>query len=106
MAVGYSFEMLMLYAWSLGIGTVVVGGTMDRPDFERVMMPCMSPLGYPAGKMSVRVRMMRGAIKADSRNAFKTLFFDGTFDLPLTKEKTGKLAETDMEYIASYRILQ
>ncbi|MCM1569444.1 MAG: nitroreductase [Roseburia sp.] len=99
-AVGYSLEMLVLYAWSLGIGTVWVGGTMDRPAFERgmmlkpdEMMPCMSPLGYPAGKMSVRERMMRGAIKADSRNAFETMFFDGTFDVPLTKEKAGKLAE-------------
>lgn len=98
-AFGYSFEMLVLYAQSLGIGTVWVGGTMDRAAFERAMelkademMPCMSPLGYPAKKMSIKENMMRKGIKADSRNSFETMFFDGTFGIPLTPEKAGSLA--------------
>ena len=99
-AFGYSFEMFVLYAQSIGIGTVWIGGTMDRSAFERALvleqnevMPCVSPLGYPAGKKSVRETMMRKAIKADSRNSFETIFFDGTFDVPLTKEAAGRLAE-------------
>ena len=99
-AFGYSFEMFVLYAWSIGIGTVWIGGTMDRSAFERAcvleqneMMPCVSPLGYPAGKMSVRETMMRKAIRANSRNPFETIFFDSTFDVPLTKEAAGRLAE-------------
>ena len=36
-AFGYSFEKLVLYAQSLGIGTVWVGGTMDRGAFEKAM---------------------------------------------------------------------
>ena len=56
-------------------------------------MPCVSPLGYPAEKMSIREGMMRKAIKADQRKPFETLFFDGTFNNPLTKEKAGRLAE-------------
>lgn len=98
-AFGYSLEMLVLYAQSLGIGTVWVGGTMDRSAFERAMelgeneiMPCMSPLGYPAKKLSVREAVMRKAIKADSRIPFDELFFDGSFDTPLTEEKAGELA--------------
>ncbi|MDE7294257.1 MAG: nitroreductase family protein, partial [Oscillospiraceae bacterium] len=98
-ALGYSFEMLVLYAQSIGIGTVWIGGTMDRSAFERAMgleqnevMPCVSPLGYPAEKKSVREKMMRKAIKADSRNPFETLFFDGTFDVPLTEKAAGRLA--------------
>ena len=98
-AFGYSFELLVLYAQSLGIGTVWVGGTMDRAAFERAMeleadeiMPCMSPLGYPAKKMSIREGIMRKGIKADSRNPFDSLFFDGEFGVPLTPEKAGKLA--------------
>jgi nitroreductase len=54
-AFGYSFERLVLYAWSLGIGTTWIGGTMKRELFEKAaglsdgeMMPCVSPLGYPA----------------------------------------------------------
>ncbi|MCH5325359.1 MAG: nitroreductase [Eubacterium sp.] len=99
-AFGYSFELLVLYAQSIGVGTVWVGGTMDRKAFEQAMelgqnerMLCMSPLGYPAKKMSLRESMMRKAIKADSRLPFDKLFFDGGFDIPLTEEKAGRLAQ-------------
>lgn len=97
-AIGYSFEMLILYAQSLGIGTVWVGGTMDRAAFERAMelaedevMPCVSPLGYPAKKMSLRETMMRKGIKADDRMAFEELFFNGSFSTPLSPKSAGKL---------------
>ena len=98
-AVGYSMEKLVLYAQSLGIGTVWIGGTMDRAAFERAiglledeMMPCISPLGYPSKKLSVKENVMRKAIKADSRLPIEELFFDGTFDVPLTEAKAGRLA--------------
>lgn len=97
-AFGYSFELLVLYAQSLGIGTVWVGGTMDRAGFERAMeladdevMPCVSPLGYPAKKMSLRETMMRKGVKADERMAFGEVFFDGSFNTALTHERAGKL---------------
>lgn len=99
-AFGYSFELLVLYAQSLGIGTVWIGGTMDRAAFTRAMalgegerMPCVSPLGYPAEKMSLRETVMRKAVKADARLPFEELFFDGTFSNPLTEEKADKLAK-------------
>lgn len=97
-AFGYSFELLVLYAQSIGIGTVWLGGTMNRSAFEDAMeldsdemMPCASPLGYPAQKMSLKESMMRKAIKANERLPFEELFFDGSFDAPLTKEKAGGL---------------
>lgn len=98
-AFGYSFEMLVLYAQSLGIGTVWLGGTMNRSAFEAAMeldidemMPCASPLGYPAEKMSLKENMMRKAIKANERLTFEKLFFEGEFNTPLTYEKAGILA--------------
>ncbi len=98
-AFGYSFELLILYAQSLGLGTVWVGGTMDRPAFEQAMklnvdevMPCMSPLGYPRKKMSLRESMMRKAVKADERMGFEELFFDGSFAVSLTREKAETIA--------------
>ena len=36
-AFGFSFEKMVLYAWSLGIGTTWIGGTLDRPHFEKVL---------------------------------------------------------------------
>lgn len=97
-AFGYSMEMLVLYAQSLGIGTTWIGGTMDRSAFERAMqleadekMPCVTPVGYPAPKMSLRESMMRKGVRADDRVPFETLFFDGSFSNPLKEEKAGSL---------------
>lgn len=97
-AFGYSFEKLVLFAQSLGVGTVWIGGTMDRKAFEKAMcleedevMPCVSPLGYTAKKMSLREGMMRKGVKADVRMEFEELFFYDSFEQPLTKEKAGDL---------------
>ncbi len=96
-AFGYAFEKLVLYAESLGIGTTWIAGTMDRPAFEKAMelkadevMPCVSPLGYPAKKMSLRETMMRKGVRADSRMEFSELFFDGSFEKPLSENTPYK----------------
>ena len=97
-AFGYSFEELVLYAQSLGLGTVWLGGTMNRSAFERAMgladgesMPCATPIGYPSDKMTVRETVMRKAIKADERIPFEELFFDGSFNTSLSRERAGLL---------------
>ena len=89
-AFGYSFEKLVLFAWSLGIGTTWIGGTMKRELFEKAagvsegeMMPCITPLGYPAKKRSVREKAMRKAVAADTRLPSEKLFFDGAWGVPL-----------------------
>lgn len=89
-AFGYTFEKLLLYADSLGLGTVMIGGTMDRSAFERAMelsedevMPCVSPVGVPAQKPSFRETMMRKGVKADTRLDFASLFFDSGLRQPL-----------------------
>lgn len=98
-AFGYSFEVFVLYAQSLGLGTVWLGGTMNRDAYERAMelgndemMPCASPIGYEAKKMSMRESMMRKAVKADARLPFEELFFDGSLDKPLNQEQAGVFA--------------
>lgn len=95
-AFGYSFEHFVLYAQSLGIGTVWMGGTMNRPAFEKAMnladgemMPCVSPIGFAAEKMSVREKLMRNSIKADERMPFEKLFYNAEFNTPLTKDTAG-----------------
>ena len=98
-AFGYSFEQLVLRAQDLGLGTVWLGGTMNRAAYEKAMelgenemMPCASPLGYPAQRMSVREAMMRKAIKADERLPFESLFFDGDATTPLSRKIAGNSA--------------
>ena len=92
-AFGYSFEKLVLYAWSLGIGTVWIGGTMKRDLFEKAaqlesdeMMPCVSPLGYPAQKRSLKETMMRKGVGADSRIMSDKLFFEAEWGQPLESD--------------------
>ncbi|MCR5507315.1 MAG: nitroreductase family protein [Lachnospiraceae bacterium] len=92
-AYGYALEKLVLYAWSLGLGTVWIGGTMKREDFEKAaglkigyMMPCISPLGYPARKRSLKETMMRKGVGADNRMAADKLFFDSAWGNPLKCE--------------------
>lgn len=96
-AYGYSFEKLILHAWELGIGTVWIGGTMKRENFEKAagvksgeMMPCVSPLGYPAKKRSLKEIMMRKGVGADTRIPAKELFFDGTWGIPLDPDDDMK----------------
>ena len=92
-AFGYTFEKVVLYATSLGIGTTWIAGTMERKGFEEAIdlkedevMPCVSPLGYPAKKMSFRETMMRKGIRADSRLPFEELFYEGDFNHVYGKE--------------------
>lgn len=99
-AYGYSFEELVLYAWSLGIGTVWIGGTMKRELFEQAaqvspdeMMPCISPLGYPAGKRSLKEVMMRKAVRADDRKKAAELFFENNWDTPMSRETINQAGE-------------
>ena len=91
-AFGFAFEKLVLYAETLGIGTTWIAGTMNRSAFEKAMqlkadevMPCVSPLGYPAPKMSLRETLMRKGVHADSRMDFSELFFDRSFDRSLSE---------------------
>ena len=92
-AFGYSFEKLVLYAWSLGIGTTWIGGTMKREVFEKAagltegeMMPCISPLGYPANRLSIKEALMRRGVGADNRMPAEKIFFDGVWDAVLPGE--------------------
>ncbi|EFV00560.1 nitroreductase family protein [Pseudoramibacter alactolyticus ATCC 23263] len=98
-AYGYSFEHLLLSATALGLGTVWIAGTLDRPAFEAAValqadevMSAASPVGY-AAKRSIRERAMRKAVKADTRLPFERLFFAGDFAAPLTPETAGNWAD-------------
>ncbi len=95
-AFGYSFEKACLFALSRGIGTVMLAATLNRSAFEKALelgqnevMPVASPVGYPAGKMSVRESLMRKGTKADSRKAFESLFFKDGFEQGLSGEAAG-----------------
>lgn len=97
-AVGYDFEKIVLYAQSLGLGTCWLGGTFNRSGFTKVMdikenelFPILSPIGYPAGKLSLTERIMRKAVKADDRLPWDNMFFLNDFNTPLHEGDAGEL---------------
>lgn len=99
-AYGYSFEKFCLQAERLGLGTVMLAGTLSRRAFEKAMelrdnevMPVATPIGYPAEKMSIREKFMRKAIKADERVPFGEIFFENTFTTSLSPENAGKFSD-------------
>ena len=103
-ALGYSLEEIILKAWSRGIGTVWIGGTMNREAFESAMdleeneiMPCVTPVGYPAEKRAARDAMLRRAVKAESRLEISEFAFevpenDGCLS-PLSEQSSALFGE-------------
>lgn len=92
-AYGYSFEKLVLYAWSLGIGTTWIGGTMKRAHFEKVaqtaddeIMMCVTPVGYPASKPSIIDKTLRRQVKGDERLPVSELFYENDFTNPINEK--------------------
>lgn len=95
-ALGFEFECVILYLAHLGLGSCWMGGTFDRQGFAGAMdiqkdelFPIISPYGYSAEKPHLTEKAMRVLVRADSRRAPASLFFDGDFATPLTPEKSG-----------------
>lgn len=99
-AFGYSFEKFVLFAWSLGIGTTWIGGTMQREMFEKTantvddeLMPIVTPLGYPAAERAEVDVKLRSVVRGDERLPQSELFYDGDFSTPLTDKDALVLLE-------------
>lgn len=98
-AAGYEFENLILYATSLGLGTVWLAATFNRDSFASAMkipedeiLPVISPVGYPAAKQSITESLMRTAMKSSARKEWNELFYQEDFNAPLTKNMAGAYA--------------
>lgn len=95
-ALGYSFEKLILYMTSLGLGTCWLGGTFQRGQFASAMaieegdlFPAITPVGYPAQKKRLADSLIRTAAKSDQRKDWSELFYLNDFSHPLTKSGAG-----------------
>jgi nitroreductase len=93
-AAGYQFENLILYATNMGLATVWLAATFSREQFEKAMniqaeelFPAISPIGYAAGKKSITESLMRKTMKADKRKPWEEIFFQDSFENPLSKEE-------------------
>jgi hypothetical protein len=87
---GYLFEMIILIATDLGLGTCWMGGTFNRSGFaDRVelkpdeILPAVSPVGYVARRRTVVDSLFRIGAGSKRRKKWGELFFDGDFSTPL-----------------------
>lgn len=94
-SLGYEFESAVLYMASKGVGTCWLGGTFDKKEFHEIMninkdeiMPIISPYGYAAEKKHIKERAMRKIINADKRKEKSELFFNKTFNTPITFDES------------------
>jgi hypothetical protein len=95
-AYGYTFEKFILYATSLGVGTVWLAATIDRNAFEKAVdlkedevLPVVSPIGYAASERSIRESIIRIRVKSDERFPFDKIFFKGDFKQGLQESDAG-----------------
>lgn len=98
LAGGYQFESLVLYATSLGLGTVWLGGTLTRSAFSSafgfrgdITLPVISPVGYPAPRRLME-RAMRAIAKSDARKPWDNLFFQDRIGRPLPEQDAAPYA--------------
>lgn len=95
-AAGYEFENLILYATSIGLGTVWLAATFNRNGFVSAMdiqegeiLLAISPVGYSSRKKRITEVLMRSAMKSTLRKEWNELFFQENFCTPLTKSMAG-----------------
>jgi len=92
----YVFEQVILFCTGLGLGTCWLGGSFSRKDFAEPVqlkpdeiLRIVSPVGYASPKRRFTEKLLGSEGKHLSRKPFETLFFQGDFNTPLSKETAG-----------------
>ncbi len=88
---GYVFERLILALTAKGFGTVWLGGTFHRKQFQRFarrghIIPAVSPVGIPAEKTTLREKAIRKFSKASNRVPLSEIAFQDEFSEPLSSD--------------------
>lgn len=91
LALGYMLEKAVLFLTDQGLGTVWLGGTFNRSEFEKTMsilghqkVRIVIPFGYEGGKKSI-LGMLAGSNRTKRKN-FEEIFFDQEKGKPLSEE--------------------
>lgn len=94
---GYLMQALVLKATDLGLATCWVG-FFDPKWFPELAItdqersPCLVAVGHATPRRSARERLLRMAIKADSRKSWEELFFRDTPETLLSRDEAGRYA--------------
>jgi hypothetical protein len=97
---GYALELLILAATDRALGTCWLGGTFTRSSFaEKIhaasneQVPAVASIGNVADPEQARKGLIRRLAHSSSRLPWESLFFDQTFDMPLSRESAGSFAQ-------------
>jgi len=92
---GYAMEKNILFATSLGLNTVWLGGTLNRSTFGQKMnadademVPGITPVGY-AGKKTMRGKLVESFMQPRKRKKTEELFFLNTIGNSLSAVEQG-----------------
>lgn len=95
-ALGYSFEKLVLYITSLGLGSCWLGGTFDKMQFSTYfdlktddIFPIISPLGYASENVSLKEKITKKFTDKSNRKPFEQLFYNQNFNQSLNSINAG-----------------
>ena len=96
---GYIMEQIVLLATDLGLGTCWLGGSFQQSNFAKAMqcaddetVPAAISIGYPAEKPSWRDTLIHVMIDTKKRFPWEQLFFQQSFQTPLTQAQAGQYA--------------
>ncbi len=94
----YGLEAIILYATGLGLGTCWLGGNFTKSSFSRKIragrdetVPGVASVGYPAPESRTRDRLRQQA-RSDTRLPWGMLFFQFSFETPLSAAAAGAYA--------------
>ena len=97
---GYLLEYAVLYATSLDLGTVWLGGTFNKGRFAEKMqlaeaeqLPAVIALGQIADKPRALDAVIRRQAQAQNRKPWDQLFFSHAFGTALERDTAGPYAE-------------
>ncbi len=100
-AAGYYFEQIVLFCTSLGLGTCWLGGSFNRGDFKKQIklnkdeqIRIVSPVGIASDRKRWFIEgvVLNADKKHSSRKPFGEIFFNNTFDTPLSNAAAADFA--------------
>lgn len=93
---GYLLERIILFATDLGLGTCWLGGSFTKSSFAQKIsvrsgevVPAVASVGYIAHSPRLLESLIRRGAASDKRLPWSQLFFDGSFDSPLSPQAAG-----------------
>jgi hypothetical protein len=93
---GYLFELLLLKATDIDLGTCWVGGIFSRGRFAKAvglrsteLLPAVSPVGVPTTRRSLYDRVIRWSAGSTRRKAWSELYADGLSGEPISEKQDG-----------------